>query len=137
MNISGLRSDHERVDGLIFFGRMLDKIRLNARGELPSGYNLGHGFDGRMCRFLHIDYPTVVKKALEEPDDIKVLQWCYQRGRRPTEEEIEIFNAFLSKRGWKDDVSSWVTEQKIKMGLSHRDDIQTAFDIHNADEGRL
>jgi hypothetical protein len=36
----------------MFFGRMLDKIRLHSAGVLPADYNRGHGFDGRMCRFL-------------------------------------------------------------------------------------
>ena len=120
----------------MFFGRMLDKIRLHAKEQLPADYNRGHGFDGRLCRFLHIDYASVVEKALEEKEDQKVLEWCYSNGRRPTEEEIFVFNAFLSKRGWQDDVSAWVEEQKEKMGLSHREDIQTAFDVHDADENR-
>ena len=137
MDIPGLRSDRETVGGLVFFGRMLDKIRLHSQGKLPGDYNLGHGFDGRMCRFLHVEYSEVVKKALAEADDFQVLQWCFQVGRRPNDEGIEIFNAFLSKRGLKDDVSAWVAEQKNKLGLSHRDDIQTAFDIHDADEGRM
>ena len=136
MNIPGLRSDREIVGGLVFFGRMLDKIRLHAAGRLPSDYNRGHGLDGRMCRFLNIEYEAVVQKALAEKDDLKVLEWCYANGRRPTDEELFVFNAFLSKRGWQDDVSEWVKEQKEKMGLSHRDDIQTAFDVHDADEGR-
>ncbi len=120
----------------MFFGRMLDKIRLHAKEQLPTDYNRGHGFDGRLCRFLHIDYASLVEKALEEKEDQKVLEWCYSNGRRPTEEEIFVFNAFLSKRGWQDDVSAWVEEQKKKMGLSHREDIQTAFDVHDADENR-
>ena len=136
MHIPGLRSDRELVGGLVFFGRMLDKIRLHAQGRLPSDYNRGHGLDGRMCRFLHVDYEAIVKKALEDGDDLNVLEWCYENGRHPSDEEIFVFNAFLSKRGWQDDVSEWVKEQKAEMGLSHREDIQTAFDIHDADEGR-
>ena len=116
---------------------MLDKIRLHAQNQLPPDYNCGHGFDGRLCRFLHVNYDALVTATLAEKDDAKILEWCYSNGRRPTEEEITIFNAFLSKRGWRDDVSDWIVEQKAKMGLSDRDDIQTAFDIHAADEGRL
>ena len=33
-------------------GRTLDKIRLHQTGLLPPDYNLGHGLDGRLCRFL-------------------------------------------------------------------------------------
>ncbi len=136
MHIPGLRSDRETVGGLVFFGRMLDKIRLHAAGRLPSDYNRGTGFDARICRFLHISYDAIVKEALEEKDDAKVLEWCYANGRTPNEEEICIFNAFLSKRGWNDEASSELKEYKKKMGLTNRDDIQTYFDIHDADEGR-
>ena len=121
----------------MFFARMLDKIRLHAQNRLPPDYNRGHGFDGRLCRFLHVDYDALVAATLAEKDDAKILDWCHANGQRPTAQEIIIFNAFLSKRGWRDDVSDWIVEQKAKMGLSDRDDIQTAFDIHAADEGRL
>jgi gluconokinase len=42
-----LRSPSEKIGGLFYFGRMLDKIWLHAKGELPSDYheNLGKGFD--------------------------------------------------------------------------------------------
>ena len=50
-----LRSPSEKVGGLFYFGRMLDKIRLHAKGELPSDYhaNLGKGFDEKCVKFLH------------------------------------------------------------------------------------
>lgn len=137
MKIPGLRSDRVTIGGLVFFARMLDKIRLHAQNRLPSDYNRGHGFDGRLCRFLQVDYDALVVITLAEIDDAKILEWCHVTGRRPSEEEIVVFNAFLSKRGWRDDVSDWVTEQKALLGLSDRQDIQTAFDVHDADEGRL
>jgi gluconokinase len=137
MKIPGLRSDRVTTGGLVFFARMLDKIRLHAQNQLPSDYNRGHGFDRRLCRFLHVDYDALVVATLAEKDDAKVLEWCYVNGRRPTEEEIIVFNSFLSKRGWRDDVSGEIMQHKAKMGLLDRDDIQTAFDIHDADEVRL
>jgi len=42
----------------------------------------------------------------------------------------------MEKRGWRDDVTGWVVEQKQKMGCPDRADIQTAFDIHDFDEKR-
>jgi hypothetical protein len=136
MHIPGLRSDRETVGGLVFFGRMLDKIRLHAKGQLPSDYNRGTGFDAHICRFLRVEYDSVVKKALNEKDDARMLGWCYARGRKPGDEEIHIFNAFLSKRGWNDEVSDELKDFKETMGLAGRDDIQTFFDLHDADEGR-
>jgi hypothetical protein len=43
MKVEGLRSCWERVGGLFYFGRMLDKIRLHARGQLPAEYVAGDG----------------------------------------------------------------------------------------------
>jgi hypothetical protein len=134
MKIPGLRASRESVGGIVFFGRTLDKIRLHAAGKLPPDYNRGYGFDRRVCRFLNIDYEALVLKALAEPNDIEVLAWCFDTGRRPSDEEIFVFNAFMVKRGWRDDISAWVVAQKEIMGLFHREDIQTAFDIHDADE---
>ena len=35
--IPGLRGPSAQVRGLVYFGRMLDKIRLAAAGRLPEG----------------------------------------------------------------------------------------------------
>ena len=136
MRVEGLRSSYDVVGGLVFFGRMLDKIRLHEAGRLPADYGRGGGLDARVCTFLNLDYERIVKQALAEPDDVRVLEWCFAQGRRPTEEEMLIFNAFMTKRGWRDEQSDDIRQRKAAMGLSHRDDLQTCFDIHDADEGR-
>ena len=43
MSIPGLRSPHDKVSGLVYFGRMLDKIRLHAAGKLPEGWQVQLG----------------------------------------------------------------------------------------------
>jgi hypothetical protein len=134
MKISDLRRSYDKVGGVVFFGRMLDKIRLHAQGRLPEDYNRGVGFDGRTCRFLHVDYEQLALRVMQGGTDEEVLDWCYQQGRRPSEEEIFVWNAFMTKRGWRDDVSEWLAEQKRARGWEQRDDIQTAFDFHAADE---
>ena len=134
MKTPGLRGSYEMVDGIVFFGRMLDKIRLHAQGRLPPDYNRGSGFDGRTCRFLKVDYERLVSRVLQGSTDEEILEWCHEQGHRPGEEEIFVWNAFMTKRGWRDDVSDWLVEQKRSRGFEHRDDIQTAFDFHLADE---
>lgn len=130
------KSGYETVTGLVFFGRMLDKIRLHAAGRLPEDYNLGKGHDARMCRFLGVEYSAVVERALAVEDDAAVLEWCYETGRRPSEDQIEYFNSFMSKRGWRDAYSLKLAESKAKRGWAQRDDIQTSFDLQDAEEGR-
>src|SRR5205085_9418086 len=58
MRIPGLRHSAEQVGGVVFFGRMLDKIRLHAQGKLPPDYKHGAGTDTRVCRFLRVEYPA-------------------------------------------------------------------------------
>jgi hypothetical protein len=40
----------------------------------------------------------------------------------------------MIKRGWRDSSSEALREAKRLRGFGHRDDIQTAFDFHKADE---
>ena len=44
--IEGLRSPRVVVGGLVYFGRMVDKVRLEQAGKLPEDYraNLGEGW---------------------------------------------------------------------------------------------
>ena len=129
-------SGYVTVGGVVFFARMLHKIRLHAAGLLPADYNLGKGSDSRMCRFLGVDYAAVDEKARAEQDDAVVLESCFRQGRRPSEDDVLFFNAFMTKRGWRDDYSAKLAESKAKRGWAQRDDIQTGFDLQDAEEGR-
>jgi gluconokinase len=68
--------------------------------------------------------------------DAEILEWCCQNGYRPTEEQIEIWNSFLVKRGWCDDMTEILLRRKKESGFETRDDIQTLFQYIDADEGR-
>lgn len=138
VKIQGLRSDCETVCGIVFFGRMLDKIRLRAAGKLPSDYYTGTAdrtqFDARCTRFLCVDYEELRQRVLEGGTDEEILEWCFERGYRPREDEIEIWNEFMRKRGWCDPGSAELDEAKRKAGFGDRSDIQTWFDLHAAEE---
>src|SRR6059058_1885769 len=134
-------SDYCETKGLIYFARMLDKIRLNAGGRLAPGYFLGVAddptfFDARCTRFLGINYDELVERTLQGGSDEEILEWCFVRGRRPSDEEISVWNAFLRKRGWRDEASEELAESKKEAGFGDRDDIQTWLDLHDAEEGR-
>ena len=60
------RSTYDRTGGIVYFARMLDKIRLHAAGNLAVDYhdNLGTSFDGRCCRFLGVEYVALCDRAL-------------------------------------------------------------------------
>ena len=95
------RSAYDKVGGIVYFARMLDKIRLMAAGKLPSDYhkNLGVGFDGRCCRFLGVTYSAIQERVQRGGADEEVLEWCFDHVRKPNDEEILIWNAFMTKRG--------------------------------------
>ena len=139
MKIPGLRSDYEPVGGIFFFGRMLDKIRLKAAGRLPNDYFTGTAnrthFDARCCSFLRVDYARLVERVLAGGTDEELLGWCFAQGHTPSAEEIEVWNGFMSKRGWRDAGSEELAVAKRARGFGQRDDIQTWFDLHRAEEG--
>jgi gluconokinase len=139
--IPGLRSPSDQINGIVYFGRMLDKIRLNAQGLLPPAWQpmLGAAaegsFDARCCSFLHIDYPALVAETLKGRSDHDLLDWAFSAGRRPTDEEIEVWNAFMTKRGWRDAGTKRLHERLAEIGLPPGT-VMTMFEYIDLDEGR-
>ncbi len=133
-----VRSPAAKVGGIVYFGRMLDKIRAQARGALPEDYqaNLGRGFDESCCAFLHVGYPALVELAKQGASDEEILSWCFANGRRPSDDEIHIWNTFMRKRGWNDEISETLTRRKKESGMAGRSEIRTMFEFIDADEGR-
>jgi gluconokinase len=131
-------SAYVQVGGLVYFARMLGKIRLMAAGKLAPDYhkNLGRGFDGRCCRLLKVAYPDVQKRTLEGGTDEEILEECFERGYRPDDEEILIWNAFMMKRGWRDEDSELLNRRKVEGGFGDCTELQTLFDLLDMDEGR-
>ena len=143
MNVPGLRSSYDQVGGIYYFGRMLDKIRLHAAGRLPAEYVAYLGdkearfADGRCTRFLQVSYNRLVQRVLAGGNDVEILEWCFTEGRRPTDEEIQNWNGFISKLGWRDDTSQRFAAAKQSLGFGDRTDVNTWFDLQDADEERL
>lgn len=136
MKIPGLRSPRAQVGGIVYFGRMLDKIRLHAEGRLGPEYvkNLGTGFDARILSFLKVSYDDVIAQVQQGLAEEEILAWAFAHGRQPSEEEIEIWNGFMIKRGWKDAGTETLLFRKKEAGFENRDEIETMFDYIEADE---
>jgi hypothetical protein len=134
----GLRSPSAKVGGLFYFGRMMDKIRSHAKDELPPDYqpNLGRGFDEKCVTFLQVNYDQLVERAKQGDTDDEILQWCFDVGRQPSDHEIYVWNEFMRKRGWNDEVSETLKRRKKEAGMAGRSEIETMFAFIDADEGR-
>ena len=140
-HVPGLRSCYAKVGRLVYFGRMLDKIRLHAAGQLPAAYlaNLGESqfyvLDGRCCRFLGIRYADLRDRTLASPSDAEVLAWAHTHGTPRTDEECHVWNRFIVKLGWRDERSAVLPQRIIDAGLTGKP-IETIIDHIEYDEGR-
>jgi len=136
--VSGLRSPREMVEGLVYFGRMVDKIRLEKEGKLPADYleNLGQGFDKACCDFFGVGYGVLKERVNQGGTDAEILAWCGKQGKARDADERRIWNAYLGKRGWRDEMSDRLIFRKKEAGWEGREEIQTFFDYIDADEGR-
>lgn len=139
MRIEGISGCYQKTRGMFYFARMCSKIRLEAERKLPDEYleMLGKGFDGRTVRYLGVDYEEVKIRVLSGASNEHVLEWCFSNGRRLSDEEILIFNSFMSKRGWRDDETDVFIPAMIReYGLEDDGRLLTDFDIIEMDEGR-
>jgi gluconokinase len=137
-SVPGLRSCYDKVGRLVYFGRMLDKIRLHAAGRLPADYhaNLGVGFDGRTCAFLGLSYPDLVARVKAGGTDEEILAWAHARGGPRTDDECYRWNRFMMKIGWRDDRTAVLRQRIIAYGLAEQaTPIETFFDLNDYDEG--
>lgn len=133
------RSPKDTVGGIVYLGRMIDKIRLMNAGELHPDLhaNLGKGFDERASWLLGVPYEDLRARVGQGGPDEEILAWCFENGSHPCEELIEIWNGFMTKRGWSDELSETLVRRKKESGFEARDEIQTMFHYIDADEGRL
>jgi len=134
------KSPKEMTKGMMYFPRMLDKIRLHGRGELGEEYhgNLGKPktADAACTNFLRVNYGVLTQRVLKGGTDEEILEWCFQNGRRLNEGDMIVWNGFVSKLGWNDFASPVLEEAKQKGGVSDRADLTTILDFIDFDEKR-
>jgi hypothetical protein len=133
-------SPKEMTKGMMYFPRMLDKIRRHGRGELPEEYhaNLGRPktADGTCTNFLRINYGVLRERVLKGGTDEEILEWCFTNGRRLNEGDLVVWNGFASKLGWNDFATPLLEEAKQKHGITDRPDINTIPELIDYDEKR-
>jgi hypothetical protein len=133
------RSAYDKAGGMLYFPRMLDKLRLHARGELRPDFhaNVGMGADAWCCRFLRVDYEALKRRVLDgDSTDEEVLEWCFEQGHRLNKTDLMLWNEFVRKLGWNDFASDRLKQLKTESGLGDRDDLQTMAEYFEVDESR-
>ncbi|HJZ79432.1 MAG TPA: DUF5069 domain-containing protein [Pyrinomonadaceae bacterium] len=135
------KSPKEMTKGIMYFPRMLDKIRMHLGGELHEDYRENFGTpqtaDSAICNFLRIHHRDLIKRVEQGGTDEDILEWCFEKGRKPNEGDIFIWNSFLSKLGWRDRVTPRLEARKKEFGIPDRDDIVTIPDLIDFDEQRI
>ena len=126
---------------MMYFPRMLDKIRLYGCNELPEDYhkNLGalKSADGACCNFLRVHHRDLCERVKQGGTDEEILEWCFENGRRLNEGDITVWNGFASKLGWRDFMTPRFQELKQEQGVADREDIVCIPDLMDFEEGRL
>lgn len=138
MNQQTPRSPYEKLGGLVYLGRTIDKIRLKHAGELrPDFFELmGKGFDARIMDYLGLDYATFAAFVLGGATDEQCVAYCAAHGRALSENALVIWNDFACKRGFNDSATTALENFKAGSGLSGRTDLTTIFEYMEVDEGR-
>ncbi len=95
-----------------------------------------NSFDWRCCNFLKLDYAALDAETRKGGSDEELLEWAFAHGRKPSGDEIEIWNAFMMKRGWRDEGTKRLNERLAEIGLPPGT-VQTMFEFIDLDEGRL
>ncbi|WP_221031718.1 DUF5069 domain-containing protein [Actomonas aquatica] len=130
---------YTETDGLVYFARSLNKIRLHTAGELREDFqaNLGKAIDAFMCDYLRIDYPALRDRTLQGGTDAEVLAWVQETsGRDLSPIDKRVWNHFVTKLGWKDDMTDRFEFRRNEAGLKDNPHVLTIFDVLDYDEGR-
>jgi len=126
------------LGGIVYLPRLLDKVRLRHAGTLHPDLhgNLGLGMDLWTCQFLGVDYHDLKAQVLAGASNEDVLAWARENGLTRPDFERAWFTAYLTKRGFQDDMSERLAQRKKETPKTDRDDIQTFMDYIEVDEGR-
>jgi len=129
------------TSGILYFPRMLDKIRLHLGGELHSDYQDNFGApqtaDSALCNFLRVRHRDLIERVKQGGTDEEILEWCFTNGRPMNEGDVFVWNGFISKLGWRDRVTPRLQARKKELGIAERNDIQCIPDLIDFDEERI
>ncbi|MCW1886920.1 DUF5069 domain-containing protein [Luteolibacter flavescens] len=133
------RSPRDEIDGVIYFPRLCDKVRLYAAGKLHPQYhaNLGGGMDLWTCQFLGVEYAALAEEVRHLDSDAEALAWASENGATRSPQEFAWWSAFMRTRGFRDDLAEKLAQRKAESGFQDREDIVTFMDYIDADEGRI
>jgi hypothetical protein len=137
-----LRSPRESLGGYIILPRLIDKVRLLAKGQLPQPYAanvLGaeYTLDGRFLSFTGLDAEALRQVIVSSRTDDEVLAWVQAHAKPAT---------LADKRAWAEQIDSYRPDaalgeyrRRLYPELAARIDVSclSVLDLIDMDEGLL
>ena len=137
-----IRSPRETLGGYVILPRLIDKVRLHARGTLPTEYHPQllapePALDGRLLAFTGLDAGRLHATILSSPDDAATLSWVERHGTPRTDAE---------KAAWAEAIDAYrPNPERATRRAQHyphvaaRFDVGalSVFDVIDLDEGRI
>ena len=137
-----LRSPRETLDGYLILPRLIDKVRLHARGKLAPEYHPQllapePALDGRFLAFTGLNAEALRAAILVAPDDAAVLSWVERHGTPRTDAE---------KTAWAEAIDAYRpdAERAARRAQNYPNvaatfdvGVLSVFDLIDLDEGRI
>ncbi len=131
------RSPYEKLGGVVFLPRAIDKGRAELAGTLGD-YIARGGHSRRLFEFLGVPEHGFIEALETCATDAEVWEWVSEHMTTRSPEEIEEFNDWMSSASpdTGDHTWKWFQAQLEESGNGHRSDIKRHFDRIDLDEGR-
>jgi hypothetical protein len=130
------RSGREKLGGIMFLARAIDKMRAHVAGTVGE-YNSHRGMSSRVFDLFGVTAEQFEEAVRVNPSDEGVLAWLQQHGRKPSQSEIDQFNATLQDLAPNEEMQPRFRAALERMGHGQRTDVRTWLDMQDLDEGRL
>ncbi|MBS0159767.1 MAG: DUF5069 domain-containing protein [Nitrospira sp.] len=138
-----LRSPRERLGGYVLLPRLIDKVRLQARGQLQPEYEENllsqdpTKLDGQFLAFTGLDGEQLRRVILSEASDGAVLAWVESRACPHTAAEKDEWAEKI--KAYRPDAARVAYRRRVYPDLAAKVDVESldVFDLIDMDEGRL
>lgn len=131
------RSGREKLGGVMFLARTIDKMRAHANGT-AGDYVAMRGLSNRVFELFGVTADQMLEAVQRIPTDDGVLRWLQEHGsKQPTAAEIEQFNEEVLSAGPQNEegLARFRTNLE-KLGFGDRTDVKTHVDAEDLEEGR-
>ncbi|WP_447598339.1 DUF5069 domain-containing protein [Nitrospira sp. Nam80] len=137
-----LRSPRESLGGYILLPRLIDKVRLFAKGELPQAYaaNLlgaDYTLDGRFLAFTGLNAEALRQAIMSSRSDDEVLAWVEDHAKPATPSEKQAWAEQIER--YRPDAALAGYRRRMYPDLASKIDVNSisVLDLIDLDEGRL